>query len=238
MNSDVAGDLPERADVDPGRSHVDDEVRDAVVLRDVRVGAGQADPDVGPGHEDVQTFWPLSTQPPSARVARVVSAARSLPAPGSLKSWHQRISPAQRRGHQPLLLGRRAVDDQRRNAHAADVRPAAGGSRRLEELVDDELLDRTGVAPVRRGPVREEEAAVRRAAAAGRRGGRRHLGDDRFELDPERSGDGLGQLDAERPAGAADRLPGGRDAPGAGPAEQLARWSRPGGGRGGRRAPT
>ena len=42
---------------------------------------------------DVHTFWPSSRHPPSTRVARVVSAARSDPAPGSLNSWHQMISP-------------------------------------------------------------------------------------------------------------------------------------------------
>ena len=48
---------------------------------------------------DVQIFWPVSRQPapswpsPSARSARVVRPARSEPAPGSLNSWHQVISP-------------------------------------------------------------------------------------------------------------------------------------------------
>ncbi len=35
----------------------------------------------------VQTFCPVTDQPPSTRVARVRNAARSEPAPGSLKSW-------------------------------------------------------------------------------------------------------------------------------------------------------
>ena len=42
---------------------------------------------------DVQTFWPLTIQPPSTRSARVASPARSEPAPGSLKSWHHASSP-------------------------------------------------------------------------------------------------------------------------------------------------
>ena len=42
---------------------------------------------------DVHTFCPLRTQPPSTHVARVERAARSLPAPGSLKSWHHTSSP-------------------------------------------------------------------------------------------------------------------------------------------------
>ncbi len=42
---------------------------------------------------DVQTFWPVRIQPPSARSALVRSEARSEPASGSLNSWHHEISP-------------------------------------------------------------------------------------------------------------------------------------------------
>lgn len=45
---------------------------------------------------DVQTFWPSTTQESPSRTARVPSAARSEPAPGSLNSWHQTSSPTQR----------------------------------------------------------------------------------------------------------------------------------------------
>jgi len=45
------------------------------------------------GPKVVHTFWPFSTKwSPSSRAA-VLSAARSLPAPGSLKPWHQISSP-------------------------------------------------------------------------------------------------------------------------------------------------
>ena len=37
----------------------------------------------------VHTFWPLTSQPPSTRVARVLMPAASEPASGSLNSWHQ-----------------------------------------------------------------------------------------------------------------------------------------------------
>ena len=37
----------------------------------------------------VHTFWPLTSQPPSTRVAFVLMPAASDPASGSLKSWHQ-----------------------------------------------------------------------------------------------------------------------------------------------------
>ena len=43
---------------------------------------------------DVQTFWPLTMNSSPSRTALVVRDARSLPAPGSLKSWHQTSSPA------------------------------------------------------------------------------------------------------------------------------------------------
>ncbi len=41
----------------------------------------------------VHTFCPLTIQPPSTRVPRVVTAAASDPASGSLNSWHQTYSP-------------------------------------------------------------------------------------------------------------------------------------------------
>ena len=46
----------------------------------------------------VQIFWPLTTNSSPSRTARVPRPARSLPAPGSLNSWHQNSSPA-RIGH-------------------------------------------------------------------------------------------------------------------------------------------
>ena len=42
---------------------------------------------------EVQTFWPLTTHSSPSRRARVCSPARSEPAPGSLKSWHQTSPP-------------------------------------------------------------------------------------------------------------------------------------------------
>ncbi len=42
---------------------------------------------------EVHTFWPLIVQPPSPCTAEVVSAARSLPAFGSLNPWHHTSSP-------------------------------------------------------------------------------------------------------------------------------------------------
>ena len=68
---------------------------------------------------DVHTFCPVSFQPPSARTAFVRSDARSEPAPGSLNSWHQNISPLSVGRHEPLdLLGRAVLEDRRRRPPA------------------------------------------------------------------------------------------------------------------------
>ena len=42
---------------------------------------------------EVHTFWPFTTHSSPSRTARVPRAARSLPAPGSLNSWHHTSSP-------------------------------------------------------------------------------------------------------------------------------------------------
>ena len=42
---------------------------------------------------EVHTFWPLTIQTSPSFTARVVSPARSEPAPGSLNSWHHPIRP-------------------------------------------------------------------------------------------------------------------------------------------------
>ena len=62
---------------------------------------------------EVQTFWPSTTHSSPSRTARVASDARSEPAPGSLKSWHQHLLTGQQRLEIALLLLRRAVLHQR-----------------------------------------------------------------------------------------------------------------------------
>jgi len=42
---------------------------------------------------EVHTFWPFTTHWSPSRSARVTNPARSLPAPGSLNSWHHISSP-------------------------------------------------------------------------------------------------------------------------------------------------
>ena len=89
-----AGGLAQRPHVDPGAVHVDQEVGDAAVLRHVDVGAGdQRRRSRAWCAPEFHTFWPLTTNSSPSRTARVVSPARSEPAPGSEKSWHQISSP-------------------------------------------------------------------------------------------------------------------------------------------------
>ena len=86
--------------------------------------------------------------------------ARSLPAPGSLNSWHHRILASQGGPHEPLALLVGAVPEDRRRSPATDaeVGPRDAGSGQL--LVDDQLVHRVGTQPVGRGPVRCQVAAL------------------------------------------------------------------------------
>ena len=43
--------------------------------------------------KEVQTFWPVTIHSSPSRTALAVRPARSEPAPGSLKSWHQARCP-------------------------------------------------------------------------------------------------------------------------------------------------
>ena len=107
-----------------------------------------------------------------------------------------------------------------------------------ELLLDDELLDRAGVAAPRLGPVRHHVAGLdelRRAAPSASRslmllGERAHLVADRLGLG--RQVDGLG------PASRPSRVRSVTSARGLVGVEQRQRARWPGAGRGGRRAPT
>ena len=90
----LAGHLPQRADGDARLVEREGEPRDAGVLRHRRSRCGPAASRSRPASAMLlQTFWPLMTQRSPSRSARVVSPARSEPAPGSLKSWHQLTAP-------------------------------------------------------------------------------------------------------------------------------------------------
>ena len=114
----------------------------------------------------VQTFWPLTSQPPSTRVALVLMPAASEPASGSLNSWHQMTSWSQRGRHPAgdLVVG--AVLDEREDDPAGDAVRRAGDAGRGELLLDHELLDRAGLAAPRLGPVRHRRSRSRSARRA------------------------------------------------------------------------
>ena len=99
-------------------------------------------------------------QPPSTRVGRVVSEARSLPAPGSENIWHQRDLGPQRRPDEALLLLGAAVADQRGQHPRRDLQVGAADPGLRQLGVDHQLLDRSGVEAPRHRPVRHEVAGV------------------------------------------------------------------------------
>ena len=89
----------------------------------VGVAAGQAESEggeLGVGGPHLAAGDPES---PVDRSAWVVSEARSLPASGSLNSWHQSSSAAEDRREPPFLLLGRAVGEQR-GCHQVDARCA------------------------------------------------------------------------------------------------------------------
>ena len=104
----------------PGALHVDEEVGDALVLRRVGVGAGEADALVGALGDRVPHLL-AGELPALRRPARrfVRSEARSEPAPGSEKSWHHTSSPS-RTAHEPLPLLVVAVLEDRGQRPAGD----------------------------------------------------------------------------------------------------------------------
>ena len=135
---------------------------------------------------EVQIFWPVSFQPPSARTARVVSPARSEPAPGSLNSWHHEVA-AQRRRQEPLLLLRRPVLDQRRDHPGADGQAGSPHPGRPHLLGDDHLLERARFPPPRAGQVRHDPAVVGQPPVRSARGQPGDRGEFLADLGPERA---------------------------------------------------
>ena len=109
----------QRPHLDAGLLHVDDEVREAPVLRDVGVGAARgASPTSARCASVVHTFWPLTTHSSPSRTARVARPATSEPAPGSLNSWHQISWLRRERPQEPVLHLLGAPRHDRRAAHA------------------------------------------------------------------------------------------------------------------------
>ena len=136
----VAGELPQRTHLDARRLHVDEEVGQALVLRRLGIGAGEQQAplgDVGLRGPDLLT---VDTHSSPSRTARVLSAARSEPAPGSLNIWHQISSQAKAGRRWRSSCSSVRVGDERgpghADAHHVDVEVAraprrrAGGRRR------------------------------------------------------------------------------------------------------------
>ena len=95
----------------------------------------------------VQTFVPLTSQPPSVRVARVTTDARSLPESGSLMPMQNESSPRQIPGrNRSRLLLAPELGDQRTALTIGDPVVADRGTPAQQLLRDHEPLDRRAVA--------------------------------------------------------------------------------------------
>ena len=96
-------------------------------------------------------------------------AAASEPAFGSLNSWHHRISPSRLGRTQRATWSGRAVLHERQQHPRADAELGLLDAGEL--LVDHELLDGSGAAAPRLGPVRNEVAGVDERRHDARRAG-------------------------------------------------------------------
>ena len=95
----------------------------------------------------------------------VVRPARSLPAPGSLKSWHQSSEPSRIPGRYSLLLLVGTGDEQRRPRPADPDRVQRPRDVQVsQDFVDRELFDRGGFESPRLGPVRRHVTGFGEAA--------------------------------------------------------------------------
>src|SRR5262245_36521180 len=166
-----AVDLADRAHLDPGRVHVDDEVGEARVLRGVGIGAGHDHPEVAEVGERAPDLLsgehPPVAAPGCARAqAREVAARAGLAeelAPDDLAARHL--------AHPARLLLRRAVRHDRRTEHPVPDRVDVGGRREAGLLlVPDRLFHAAEVpAPVLLGPGEAGPARVELARLPGLR---------------------------------------------------------------------
>ncbi len=115
---------------------------------------------------DVQILCPLISHPPSTLAARVDNDARSDPAPGSLKSWHQGCTP-RRIGHgESLALQVGSAVENRRKDPFRDAERGSDQLGPLAELVgDDHLLHRRGANTPRRGQIWRHQTRLRQQVA-------------------------------------------------------------------------
>ena len=96
--------LEQRSHLDTGCMHVEHEIRHALVLGNVGIRARHQHAPPRPMRQCGPHL--LAVDDPLVAVAngaRVASDATSLPAPGSLKSWHQMSSPVKMRPQQSLV---------------------------------------------------------------------------------------------------------------------------------------
>ena len=138
----LAGRLPDRADVDARRAHVHQEVRDAVALRRVGIGAGQQQAPVGVRGTAGPHLLAVDDVAAVDLAGRVVERlARSEPASGSEKPWHQ-ISPSRIAGRwRRRCSSVPACEQRRRGVVDRDERQhEAGRVVRGELLVEHDLL--------------------------------------------------------------------------------------------------
>ena len=113
-----AGDLAQRPHVDAGRLHVDDEVRDAAVLRLLGIGARDQDPPVGVLRVRVPHLLPVDD--PLVAVAHRTRAERGEVGAGTglAEQLAPQLVAAQHRVEVALLLLGRAVHHERGRDHA------------------------------------------------------------------------------------------------------------------------
>ena len=136
-----AGDLPHRADVDARRTHVDDEVRDATVLRLIGIGTGEEDGEIGELAERGPHLLPVDDV--SVAVALGPSGERGEVGAGSrfAEQLAPQLDAAEHRVEVPLLI-RRAVRHERGCHHADRHRERADGDIEAGLLLgEDRRLD-------------------------------------------------------------------------------------------------
>src|SRR5205823_5982168 len=142
------GDLPQRPHLDTRRAHVDDEIRDATLLRCLEVGAGETDAPVR--ELGIARPYLLAVHHPAALDRVGARGHRREVAAGA--GLAEQLAPQLARREdvrQPaLLLRRRAAGEQRRTDEVhADPTDQLGRPGARELLGHDEVLDRAGAAP-------------------------------------------------------------------------------------------
>ncbi len=158
----MAGDLPERPDLDARGGHVHDEVGDPGVLGDVGVGAGQQDAElglVGAGVPDL-----LAVDDPGVTVALGPGAQAGQVGAGAglAVELAPQLIAAQDGIEVLLLLLGGAVGDEGRADHVHRDRQHAGRHVELALLLGEDagLVRRAAPPPVRLGPRDARPAAV------------------------------------------------------------------------------